>query len=110
VRQLLFEGKYKEAEKLAQSGIMGSIPWDNASSYQTLGDINFDFEPLKGISGYRRELDIKEVEPGHRYHIYTDFIREIRSLSSIILSYLMQPEKLLNTVLHMEQVLRGKKV
>jgi hypothetical protein len=25
VRQLLFEGKYKEAEKPAQSGILGSI-------------------------------------------------------------------------------------
>lgn len=34
VRKLLFEGKYSEAEKLAQSGIMGSFRRDDASSYQ----------------------------------------------------------------------------
>ena len=48
VRQLLFEGKYKEAEKLAQSGILGSFSRDNASSYQTLGDLTLDFGPLTG--------------------------------------------------------------
>jgi alpha-L-fucosidase 2 len=59
VRQLLFEGKYKEAEKLAQSGILGSFRRDNASSYQTLGDLTLDFGPLRGISNYHRELDIE---------------------------------------------------
>jgi alpha-L-fucosidase 2 len=61
VRKLLFEGKYKEAEKLAQSGILGSFRRDNASSYQTLGDLTLDFGSLRGISGYRRELDIAEA-------------------------------------------------
>ena len=61
VRKLLFEGKYSEAEKLAQSGILGSFRRDNASSYQTLGDLTFDFGPVRGISGYRRELDIEEA-------------------------------------------------
>jgi alpha-L-fucosidase 2 len=61
VRKLLFEGKYREAEKLAQSGILGSFRRDNASSYQTLGDLTLDFGKAQGISGYRRELDIEEA-------------------------------------------------
>ncbi len=61
VRKLLFEGKYREAEQLAQSRIMGSFRRDDASSYQTLGDLTFDFGPDKGVTGYRRELDIEEA-------------------------------------------------
>ena len=58
VRKLLFEGKYSEAEKLAQSGILGSFRRDNASSYQTLGDLTLDYGTVRGVSDYRRELDI----------------------------------------------------
>ena len=61
VRKLLFDGKYSEAEKLAQSGILGSFRRDNASSYQTLGDLTLDFGSPRGVSGYRRELDIAEA-------------------------------------------------
>jgi alpha-L-fucosidase 2 len=61
VRKLLFEGKYREAEKLAQSGILGKFKRDDASSYQTLGDLTFDFGHVRGISNYRRELDIEEA-------------------------------------------------
>lgn len=61
VRKLLFAGKYAEAEKLAQSGIMGHFKRDNASSYQTLGDLTLDFGPARALSGYRRELDISEA-------------------------------------------------
>ena len=61
VRKLLFEGKYGEAEKLTQNGILGSFRRDNASSYQTLGDLTLDFSPLRGISGYSRELDIENA-------------------------------------------------
>jgi alpha-L-fucosidase 2 len=80
VRQLLFEGKYKEAEKLAQRGILGNFSRDNASSYQTLADLTLDFGPLRGISKYRRELDI---ETAVAKVIYTanqiNYIREIFS-------------------------------
>jgi alpha-L-fucosidase 2 len=61
VRKLLFEGKYAEAEKLAQNGILGSFRRDNASSYQTLGDLTFDFGSFRGVSGYKRELEIEEA-------------------------------------------------
>jgi len=61
VRKLLFEGKYKEAEKLAQANIMGTVRRDEKSSYQTLGDLTLDFGPAKGVTGYRRELNIEEA-------------------------------------------------
>ncbi len=34
---------------------------DNASSYQTLGDLTLDFGPARSVKGYRRELDIEEA-------------------------------------------------
>ncbi len=61
VRKLLFEGRYEEAEKLAQEKIMGTIRRDEMSSYQTLGDLTLDFGVLRGVSDYRRELDIEEA-------------------------------------------------
>jgi alpha-L-fucosidase 2 len=61
VRKLLFEGKYKEAEELAQKGILGQKPGKPAASYQALGDISLDFGTLKGVSDYRRDLDIEEA-------------------------------------------------
>lgn len=61
VRQLLFEGKYKEAEVLAQKGIMGSKPQNPAATYQFLGDIYLNFGPQRNLNNYRRELDIEEA-------------------------------------------------
>ena len=61
VRRLLFEGKYREAEVLAQKNIMGSKPRDPAATYQALGDIYLDFGPQRGVSDYRRELDIENA-------------------------------------------------
>jgi len=80
VRQLLFEGKYREAEKLAQSGILGAFRRDNASSYQTLGDLTLDFGALRGVSNYRRELDISEAVARVSYTVnQVNFVREIFS-------------------------------
>lgn len=82
VRRLLFEGRYSEAEKLAQSGILGSFRRDNASSYQTLGDLTLDFGGNRNISGYRRELDIEEAVARVSYRAgSTEFLREIFSSS-----------------------------
>ncbi|MDP4223839.1 MAG: glycoside hydrolase family 95 protein, partial [Bacteroidota bacterium] len=61
VRKLLLEGNYREAEQLAQSKILGSFRRDNASSYQTLGDLTLNFGKLRGVSDYRRELDIEDA-------------------------------------------------
>jgi alpha-L-fucosidase 2 len=61
VRKLLFEGKYQEAEALAQKGILGSKPRDQVATYQALGDVYLDFGPQRGLSNYRRELDIEQA-------------------------------------------------
>ncbi len=57
VRQLLFEGKYAEGDRLAQEKIMG--PDGIPHSYQTLGDLYIDFEGLEDVSNYRRSLDLR---------------------------------------------------
>ena len=61
VRKLLFEGKYKEAEALARKGILGNKPSNPAATYQALGNIYLNFGPQRGLSNYRRELDIEEA-------------------------------------------------
>jgi alpha-L-fucosidase 2 len=80
VRQLLFQGKYKEAEELAQKGILNYKPGNPAASYQALGDIYLKFGPQKGISNYRRELDINEAIARVTYTAGgVNYVREIFS-------------------------------
>lgn len=67
IRQLLFEGKYAEAQKLANRTLIcrgagsghgrgGKIPY---GSYEMLGDLNLKFEPGTNLpTNYRRTLDL----------------------------------------------------
>jgi len=57
VRQLLFDGKYTEANQLASREMMvrTRVP---SSSYQTLGDLTLEFDHGAAVEGYRRELDL----------------------------------------------------
>jgi alpha-L-fucosidase 2 len=57
VRQLLFEGKYSEAQAMAQRDMMGPNP-GNFASYQTLGDLLVDFAHGDAAEDYRRSLDL----------------------------------------------------
>jgi len=61
VRQLLFQGKYREAEILARKSILGDKPQDPVASYQQLGDLFLDFGPTQNTSNYHRELDIADA-------------------------------------------------
>ena len=61
VRRLLFEGKYAEAEKVAQQKIMGERPQEYSQTYQTLGDLYLDFGTHENVWDYRRELDLKQA-------------------------------------------------
>ncbi len=80
VRKLLFEGKYLEADQLAQKGIMGTKPWNPAATYQALGNISLDFGPSHNISSYRRELDIENAIASVTYTAdHINFTREIFS-------------------------------
>jgi alpha-L-fucosidase 2 len=69
IRQLIKEGKYPEANKAmleqrtCQTG--GRSGAGTYGSYQTLGDLNFEFVPAAGaITEYRRWLDIDEAVAG----------------------------------------------
>lgn len=68
IRQLLFEGRYNEANILANKtqvckgvgsggGNGSNVPY---GCFQTLGDIRFNFGTNKSYSNYRKELDISK--------------------------------------------------
>jgi alpha-L-fucosidase 2 len=80
VRQLLFEGKYKEAEELAQKGLLGNKPRNPAATYQALGDLYLNFGPQRNLSNYRRELDLENAVASVSYTAnQVNFLREIFS-------------------------------
>ncbi|MGH9632373.1 MAG: glycoside hydrolase family 95 protein, partial [Bryobacteraceae bacterium] len=58
IRELLFQGKQDEAEKLAMRDFM-SIPL-RQKAYQAFGDLLLDFPGVNedGVSGYRRDLNL----------------------------------------------------
>src|SRR3954470_22550018 len=58
IRQLLFDGKQKEAEKLATDVFMSEPLGQKA--YQAFGDLNLEFPDLATVesTGYRRELNL----------------------------------------------------
>lgn len=56
IRQLLFEGKQKEAEKLAIEQFM-AVPLRQAR-YQPCGDLVMEFPDLGDVAQYRRTLDL----------------------------------------------------
>src|ERR1017187_8006890 len=59
LRQLLFDGKQAEAEKLAMDVFM-SEPL-HQKSYQAFGDLNLEFPGLSSSAGYRRELNLENA-------------------------------------------------
>lgn len=69
IRDLLFQGKYKEAVALTQEtqicvgegtgrGNGAKVPF---GSFQTLGDLWLDFEKQSSYENYNRELDLEEA-------------------------------------------------
>lgn len=59
IRQLLFDGKQKEAEDLAMKEFM-SVPLTQ-KAYQAFGDVNIHFQNQAGYTNYRRELDLTKA-------------------------------------------------
>jgi len=76
VRKLLFEGKQREAEKLAMKQMM-SVPL-RQEKYQPFGDLRLHFPGHDKPTDYRRELDIDSGVATVRYRIGdTMFTREV---------------------------------
>jgi alpha-L-fucosidase 2 len=78
VRKLLFEGKQREAEKIASEHMM-SVPL-RQEKYQPFGDLLLDFPGHEQVSDYRRQLDIDSGIATVRYRVAdATFTREVFS-------------------------------
>ncbi len=75
IRQLLFDGKQREAETLAMEKFM-SVPLRQVA-YQAFGDLLLEFPGHEDVTDYRRELDLDAAVVGVQYeHDGVTFIRE----------------------------------
>jgi alpha-L-fucosidase 2 len=78
VRQLLWEGRYKEALDLADEKLVGRPR--NLQAYQPLGDLRLVLDGHDRPADYRRELDLDRAVVRVRYRIGdTVFTREVFS-------------------------------
>ena len=76
IRKLLFCGRAKEAQDLADHALQGN-PRGQAS-YQTIGELHLDFPDHEQGSGYRRDLDLDSATASVGYRVgETTFHREI---------------------------------
>src|SRR5579863_1171786 len=65
LRQLLFEGKQAEAEKLAMNVFMSEPIRQRA--YQAFADLNLEFPAISEPTGYRRELNLDNAVASTQY-------------------------------------------
>lgn len=69
IRQLLFDGKQKEAEQLAMKEFM-SVPL-RQMAYQPFGDLRLEFPGHEVATLYRRELDLNDAIARTSYKVGT---------------------------------------
>jgi len=67
VRQLLFDGKQREAEQLAGKEMM-SVPL-RQTAYQPFGDVKLIFPGHTEVTDYRRQLDLHQAVATTRYKV-----------------------------------------
>jgi alpha-L-fucosidase 2 len=76
IRQLLFDGKYVEAEEMVAQEIMGERI--HPRSYQTLGDLRLVFPDPGEVTDYRRELNLDTAIARTQYRAGgARFVREV---------------------------------
>ncbi|MFG6415540.1 glycoside hydrolase N-terminal domain-containing protein [Roseateles sp. DC23W] len=66
VRELIFAGRYADAEKLANETLLG-VP-NGQMTYQPLAELLLVFPGLDGVRGYERSLDLDEAVATTRFH------------------------------------------
>jgi alpha-L-fucosidase 2 len=59
VRELIFQERNQEAERLAQKTMLG-VP-ERVRSYQSLGDLRLEFPTPQRVENYRRWLDLEQA-------------------------------------------------
>ena len=78
VRQLIREGRYKDAQDLADEKLMGRPR--HLQAYQPLGDLRIVLDGHETFADYRRELDLDRAVVRVRYRVgRTTFTREVFS-------------------------------
>ncbi len=76
IRQLLFDGKYKEAHNLANAKIISTT--SHGMNYETVGNLRLDFDGHEKYSDYYRELDIEAAVAKTSYIVDgVEYTREI---------------------------------
>lgn len=76
IRELIFEGKIKEAEELMVYAFTGCP--NGMHQYQPLGDITIDFKGMEGYTDYVRELDLDTAVYKQTHKVGdTSFTREL---------------------------------
>jgi alpha-L-fucosidase 2 len=78
VRQLIFDGKYREADRLIGSKVMAKPL--RQMPYQTVGDLLLDFPSATTVENYRRELNLDTATASVSYT--SDGVRYTRELFS----------------------------
>lgn len=75
IRQLIFDGKFFEAEKLINQKMMTPR---HGSMFQTMGNLHLNFEGHDTVTNYYRELDIENALFSLSYQVDgVDFKREV---------------------------------
>ena len=76
VRNLIFDGKYQEAEKMVNENMVAEQL--HGSMYQTIGNLNLTFPGHDNYSNYYRELDIENALFTATYSVNgVDYNREV---------------------------------
>ena len=79
-REMIFEGKYVEAQAFVQENIMGTRVEKGLHTYQTLGDLELTFPERDKVSDYRRQLDLDTAVASTSYRAGNAvFTREVFS-------------------------------
>ncbi|MDR1601651.1 MAG: glycoside hydrolase family 95 protein, partial [Tannerella sp.] len=75
IRRLIFAGKYREAENLANAKVVSNT--NHGMSYQPVGDLNLSFPGHETVESYYRELDISSAVTTTRYTVDgVEYVRE----------------------------------
>ena len=87
IRQLIFEGKNKEAQELCGPAICSQSA--NGMPYQTVGTLHLDFEGISKYDDYYRDLDIEKAIATHPFHSQWHYLRtgNIHLISRPVISY-----------------------
>ena len=76
VRQLIFDGKFKEAQDLATQDIMSQT--NDGMAYQTFGSVYISFPGHQKYTNYYRDLNISDASAKVKYTVNgVEFTREI---------------------------------